>query len=205
MSARDPHRRSQDARRDEFARRLAPHRASLVIVARRMTATESDAEDVLQAALLSAWRGFAGEAEPDVANFGGWIYRHVANECRNHARREAKRFGREAPFEEPEAPGAGVFEALERDLEGAGTVLDPERVLERIDERLSSALSALQEDERLAFLLRSVADLDTAEIAAATDAPKGTVMSRVFRAREKLRARLASDRDLAPLSRRSEP
>jgi RNA polymerase sigma-70 factor (ECF subfamily) len=68
---------------------------------------------------------------------------------------------------------------------------------ERVDDALARrqiverALATLPEDLRLAVTLRDLQGLDYKEIAAALGVPIGTVESRIFRARQRLRPLLA--------------
>jgi RNA polymerase sigma-70 factor (ECF subfamily) len=69
---------------------------------------------------------------------------------------------------------------------------------ERVDDVLARrqiverALATLPDDLRLAVTLRDVQGLDYKEIAAALGVPIGTVESRIFRARQKLRPLLVA-------------
>jgi RNA polymerase sigma-70 factor (ECF subfamily) len=56
------------------------------------------------------------------------------------------------------------------------------------------ALEGLREEDRLVIAYRYFLDLSEAEMAAALDCPRGTVKSRLSRALERLRARLADGR-----------
>ncbi|MCA9781476.1 MAG: sigma-70 family RNA polymerase sigma factor, partial [Candidatus Eremiobacteraeota bacterium] len=66
----------------------------------------------------------------------------------------------------------------------------PERIAEQADagKRLEQALNELTEDARVVLILREIEGLDYQEIAEALEIPKGTVRSRLARAREALRA-----------------
>ena len=77
-----------------------------------------------------------------------------------------------------------------RSVEDAGgsDVSSPARQVEGLD--LQRGLEALPEDERLALLLGEVAGLTYVEIAAATASTVPAVRSRIYRARQTLRARL---------------
>ena len=66
---------------------------------------------------------------------------------------------------------------------------DPEALLVTRD-AIDRALATLPEELRLAVVLRDVEGLDYTEIARVTGAPIGTVESRIFRARRKLRTLL---------------
>ncbi len=186
-----------DEQRDEFERALKPVRATLVVLARRLVGPSgaSEAEDVLQSALVAAWARFR-EGER-VESFRAWITRFLVNESRNAVRRRSRRAERESALDaegEADPSFADAVEALERELSYEAFRTDPRALLECLDASLERALASLSEGERTALVLRAVGDLDYKEIAEACDVPIGTVMSRIFRAREKLRVQLRAGR-----------
>jgi len=63
---------------------------------------------------------------------------------------------------------------------------------------LLTALARLQPDQRAVFLLRHVEEIPLAEIAAALDIPEGTVKSRLFAARTRLRTLLGEEKNHVP-------
>jgi len=75
------------------------------------------------------------------------------------------------------------------DLAGPGT---PERSLERreLGDALSAAADLLPDDQRAALVLAELHGFSIAEIAAALEIPENTAKTRLFRAREKMRAAL---------------
>ncbi|MBX3229164.1 MAG: sigma-70 family RNA polymerase sigma factor [Labilithrix sp.] len=70
----------------------------------------------------------------------------------------------------------------------------PERALEqrRIGDALAAAAAQLPDDQRAALVLAELHGLSLAEIAGALEVPENTVKTRLFRAREKMRAALTS-------------
>ena len=139
-------------------------------VCRRITGNDADAADAAQEAMIAMVRGlgrFDGRA-----TFGTWAYRIATNASLDELRRRRRRplvAGREQPGHEHHElvdPDAGVR-------------------IEQLGDRyqLDAALAALPEDFRVPVVLRDVADLDYAEIAAILDLPLGTVKSRIARGR----------------------
>jgi len=108
--------------------------------------------------------------------FGPWICRIAANLAVNYVRSPESR-----EEELPESHAARPLrepDPLERVLEGeAGAVLE-------------RALDVLPAEQRAVFVLRAAEELSYREIAEALDLSMGTVMSRLSRAREKLREAL---------------
>lgn len=79
---------------EEFADRIEPYRAELRVHCYRMLGSLTEAEDVLQEAMLAAWRGRDGFEER--ASLRTWLYRIATNQCLN-ARRSASRRVPETP------------------------------------------------------------------------------------------------------------
>lgn len=159
----------------------------MVIVARSQVGA-SDAEDAVQAALLSAWKHFrVSEALQDPR---AWLLRFTANECRNVIARRLRRPSTDKLEGQDHAgPSEDIITTLQRELVHSSSG-KPGELLEYLDESLSRAVLATTEDERMVLLLRAVGELSYKEISVAMEVPIGTVMSRLGRAREKVRAGL---------------
>ena len=140
-------------------------------VCRRITGNEADAADAAQEAMIAMVRGltrFDGRA-----SFGTWAYRIATNASLDELRRRRRR---------PLVSGRDQYED-----QGLHEHADPtagDRIEQLGDrEQIDAALAALPEDFRVPVVLRDVADLDYAEIAAILDVPVGTVKSRIARGR----------------------
>jgi RNA polymerase sigma-70 factor (ECF subfamily) len=133
------------------------------------------ADEVAQEAFL---RAFESLGRFDLARpFGPWICRIAANLAISHVRSPA---AREQPLPEtaPEPPSTAP-DALSGLLESeAGAVLD-------------RALSELPPEQRAVFVLRVCEEMSYREIAETLGIQMGTVMSRLARARERLREKVA--------------
>ncbi len=144
-------------------------------MAYRIVRRHDVADDVAQEAFIRALNALASF---DVARpFGPWICRIAANLAVNHTRSPEAR-------EDPLPEGHG-----ETPAHSPGPL---EGVLE--DEArgvLAAAMERLPAEQRAVFVLRVVEELSYKEIADALDISIGTVMSRLSRAREKLREALA--------------
>ncbi len=138
-----------------------------------------EAEDVAQETFLRAHRSlgrFRGES-----SFKTWIYTIAANTARTAmARRGRRQRVGDQSLDADETRGADQVPAV---------APDPEALLVTRD-AIDRALATLPEELRLAVVLRDVEGLDYTEIARVTGAPIGTVESRIFRARRKLRTLL---------------
>jgi RNA polymerase sigma-70 factor (ECF subfamily) len=143
-------------------------------LARWLTRNDADARDVVQDAMLRAYRffdGLRGEPRP-------WLLALVRNACMSwlKANRPAELAGMD--------PAAQELERVEDET--------PETLaLRAVDRRmLNESLSALPAPFREVLILREMEDLAYADIARITGAPVGTVMSRLSRGRRLLAASL---------------
>ncbi len=177
------------ARRDsrkEFEATALPHLDALYGTAYRLARNPRDAEDLVQEALLRAYR-FWETFEKD-SNCKAWLLRILTNTFINEYQR--KRRQREvldaATAEQTATDGVLVHE-------GAQTQKSPEGVmLERsVSDDVQRALDALPADFRTAVVLCDVEGMAYKEIAEIMDCPVGTVMSRLFRGRRLLQQSLA--------------
>ncbi len=149
---------------EAFARLVEPHLARALTGARLIVGDSTDAADVVQDALLSAWRGLGGLREP--AAFGAWFRQHVVRT----AWRATKRSRRTASLDDAWVDPVDHLEI------GLG----------RRDIR--RALSTLEPDDRVLLTLRYHLDLPHEETARLLRVPVGTVKSRLHYALERLRA-----------------
>jgi RNA polymerase sigma-70 factor (ECF subfamily) len=173
------HRRTPKA---DFEREVMPHLQALYGVALRMTKSEGDAEDLVQDALLRAYRFWDGfEAG---SNCRAWLMRILTNVFRNRYREHARE---QEILGEAEASTAnfGQFQgAAPRDAEGAlfGRMLSRD---------VEKALETLPPEFRLPVILADLEDLSYKEIADIMECPAGTVMSRLYRGRKMLQKQLS--------------
>lgn len=123
------------------------------------------ADDATQAAVERAIRDL--DRFDTTRPFAPWLARIAVNQALNNRRRVQ----REAPLADDQAATDLYGEVDDRD-------------------ELIRAVALLPDDQRLVVALRYWADMSREEIAAATDAPLGTVASRLSRALIKLRADL---------------
>ncbi len=175
-------------RREMYAQHVLPEIAALLRVARSMTPQASDAEDLVQDTLLRAWRSLDSF---DGRHPRAWlltIMRHA--EINRHRRR------RPQLLDDPD-----VEMARQAADEQAGASAEDVVVGRMFDEIVESALAALAERFREVIMLVDVEGLTYAEAAEILGVPEGTVMSRLHRARTRIRAVLA-EAGLAPRRRK---
>lgn len=160
---------------------------------RRITASQADADDAAQEALIAIVRGlprFDGRS-----TFATWAYRVAANASLDELRRRRRR-----PLL-PLDPSGGLDVIDRRSADDLAAAED--RVAERPD--LDRALEALPAEFRVPVVLRDVADLDYAEIAHQLGIPLGTVKSRIARGRAMLADHLSGNRRPTGRRRNGEP
>jgi RNA polymerase sigma-70 factor (ECF subfamily) len=162
--AGDPRAFEDLARREERA--LYRH-------ALRIVGTTSDAEDIVQDALFSAWRSIASFQG---LSFRAWLFRIATNRALDQLRSRKRKpelpldppDDDEITWAEPVAPGPDLTQ-LAGDREALAAV--------------ETALEALPAEQRTALLLRDVEGFAYEEIAVITSVEIGTVKSRIHRGR----------------------
>ena len=148
----------------------------------RWLCRSDDANDIVQEAFLRAFRGYDTLRGGDVK---AWLLTIVRN-CYLTALEQQRR--------RPTVPlGEEHEEALRSETDTA--IPDPESAMAAEDERrtLGRLIEALPAEHREVLLLRELEDLSYREIAAVTQVPIGTVMSRLARARAALRGKWPDD------------
>jgi RNA polymerase sigma-70 factor (ECF subfamily) len=162
---------------DELVRR---HQSAIVSLARALTRGSADAEDIAQDVFLRAWRGL-GRFRGD-STFRTWLHRVAVNVVHSHT----GRVGRLRQLLLPRSDSVDADDPIER--APARTDLEAETLLR---DAIDRALATLPEELRMAVILRDVQGLDYREIADVLDVPIGTVESRIFRGRQRLKPLLA--------------
>jgi RNA polymerase sigma-70 factor (ECF subfamily) len=164
----------------DFEREALPHLPALYAAALRMTRHEKDAEDLVQDALLRAYRFF--DTFEAGTNCKAWLFRILTNVfCNRYREREREH----EIMNEAEASSANV----ERFLAGAGAdSADAESALlgHMVSGDVEKALATIPSDFRMAVILADLEDFSYKEIAEIMDTPIGTVMSRLHRGRKAL-------------------
>ena len=152
----------------EFQNRVRSCERKLYGMAYMLLHTTADCEDAIQEALLRAWQKLP--TLRDERFFETWLTRIVINECKNHLRRTRRRG--ESPLDDrlaaPPSPEPG----------------------------LHTALAALEWKYRILLTLKYIDGYSIDEMARILALPKGTVASRLSRARLLLKDQLKGDSQL---------
>jgi RNA polymerase sigma-70 factor (ECF subfamily) len=167
-----------EEKRSSFEREALVHLDALYRVALRLSGNTADAEDLVQEAMLRAYRSW--DRFTLGTNAKGWLLTILRNLFINEYRRR-RRHPESVDLDTIE-PFA-VFENVQEDTQGA--------YFDRIvDDEVLRAVDGLPEVFREAVMLSDVEGLSYEEIATVLDVPVGTVKSRLYRGRRMLQAKL---------------
>ena len=179
---------------DAFEVLVRRHQRAMLNVAYRMLGSYEDACDVAQEAFVAAFKGlaaFRGEAK-----FTTWLTTITLNQSRNRIEHLASRRRHEAysidapppgrdeddPPPEPASEGPSALELLER---------------EAVRARVAKCIEALPPDFKEVLVLRDIRDHSYEEIGEMLKLREGTVKSRLFRARDGVKACLEREGEVA--------
>jgi RNA polymerase sigma-70 factor, ECF subfamily len=163
---------------DELFRR---HREAAYGIAFRLVGNREDALDVVQESFVHVMRGV--QAFRGQSSFRTWLYRIVTHAALDYRRWRSLRVAESLDAEGAAEPGPApsdrspLEEATERDLKSA----------------VERALANVSEKNRAALVLFAIEGLSYQEVADILGISVGTVMSRIFNARQRLKELLASE------------
>jgi len=144
--------------------------------ARALVRDVADADDLVQDAILRAYRGFDGLRG---SNVKAWLLTIVRN-CHATSIRQRLRVSTTPLPDEDEAQDGYALVAEGPGPEGATLQADERRSLDLV-------MQSLPHEYREILILREIEDMDYRQIAQVTGVPMGTVMSRLARARAALK------------------
>ncbi|NMB75751.1 MAG: sigma-70 family RNA polymerase sigma factor [Myxococcales bacterium] len=167
-----------------FAEAMLEYLDQLFGTALRLTANRAEAEDLVQDTLVRAMR-FQERFEPGT-NLRAWLFRIMVNLFATRFRHERR--GREIQC------GPEKEDLLSNLAPGYRDSADPqpeEFFFEKVlSDDVVAAINELPAEFKVVVLLRDLNGFSYAQIADILEIPVGTVMSRLFRARQQLRSRL---------------
>jgi RNA polymerase sigma-70 factor (ECF subfamily) len=168
-----------------FAALVEPHRRELQVHCYRMLGSFTDAEDMVQEALLRAWR--RRETYAGRATFRAWLYRIATNACLDHLERHPRRptGAGEVTWLQP-FPDRLLEQAAPPDAEPDAAVV----ARETIELAFLAAVQHLPPRQRAVVMLRDVLGWSAAESAAVLGSSVASVNSALQRARATLREHL---------------
>ncbi|MBM3472748.1 MAG: sigma-70 family RNA polymerase sigma factor [Armatimonadetes bacterium] len=167
---------------EAFEQLIEPHVGRLYNYLARMVGDPADAEDLTQDVILRAHRAigsFRGGA-----TFQTWLYRIATNIAVDALRRRGRRNARVTSLDDPLQAEQGLVAREVRD-----TQRDPQRLAEASEliEQVQNAIAELSPKLRAVVVLFDIQGLTYDEIAQTLRLPLGTVKSRLFNARTRLR------------------
>ncbi len=164
-------------RHERFAAVIEPELPLLLRVARSITPTSHDAEDLVQDTIVRAYRNLD---RFDGRHPRAWLLTILRNANINRARKK-----RPDLFAEPDA-------VVERTTLLVSSEQPEQTIIDTMfDATVATALDALPDDFLAVVQLVDLGDCSYAEAAQRLEIPVGTVMSRLHRARSRLRKEIA--------------
>ena len=168
-----------------FEQEFMPHLEALYNFAYKLTLNEDDAKDLLQDTSLKGFR-FIDSFEQGT-NAKAWLFRIMKNSFINDYRKKSKTPGM-VDYQEVESYYNSDKGVSPRDI----TVdLRAETVRDKLGDEITLALNSLDVDFRTVIILSDLEGFKYDEMAKILDIPIGTVRSRLHRARNMLKEKLA--------------
>ncbi len=167
-----------------FDTEFLPHIDSMYNFAYRLTFDEDDSKDLVQDTYMKAFRFINSFQEG--TNAKAWLYRILKNSFINDYRKKSKQ------------PSKVDYQEVEQYYNSEDTAKDAtvdlrlETTKDMIGDEISNALNSLAIDFRTVIILCDLEGFTYEEMAKILDIPIGTVRSRLHRARNILREKLAS-------------
>lgn len=176
---------------DAFNELVLAYQDRVYNLAYRIMGDPASASDATQEAFISAFENIKGFRGKYPSSFKSWLMRIVSNACYDELRRRKRQ------------PTTSI-EDFEIDEEANPALISetegPEEVAERgaMVRAIEAGIETLPPEQRVTLVLADVQGFSYEEVAEATDAPLGTVKSRLARARAKLRDHLLEQGELLP-------
>jgi RNA polymerase sigma-70 factor (ECF subfamily) len=160
-----------------FERLVEKYKKRIYYLAYRMTRDHDSADELAQESFVRAYQAMSGFRKG--RSFYTWIYRICVNLCINFLKRE--RYNVSADFLREsgvQIDRAGDSDQLERLIASEQAAI------------VKETLNTLPADQKAVFILKTYEDMSYEQMADVMDCSIGTVMSRLFRARHKLKRAL---------------
>ncbi len=171
--------RAQGGDARAFAELVARHQDRIYNAVLRSCGNHEDACDISQRAFINAFRKLA--AFKGDAAFSTWMYRIAFNQAVSFRREQRQR-------------SVSLYTRDDELIVEPGEERNPTERLESEETRrkVQQAIDLLDEDDRRVILLKDLQGCSYDDIAAILEIPKGTVRSRLHRARLELKSKLKS-------------
>ncbi len=166
---------SQEGNQEAFNELVERHQEKVLNSVYRFSSNWGDAQDITQRAFINAWKNlsnFKGDSA-----FSTWLYRIAFNQSISYRREKGRHRAVSIHAEDGEK---GLDPGYEADPASPMEATEKERQVHQV-------LAQLEEEDRKIIVLKDLKDLSYDEIAAILEVPKGTVRSRLHRARLQLK------------------
>lgn len=169
-----------------FYELVRPYERAIFLAALSLVRNEADAEDIVQEAVLKAFKGLHSFRQE--AKFSTWLIQITLNEAKMRLRKDRHHF--HESLDEDRRSEDGDY--VPKDLADWREI--PSEALEQkeLREALVKAMNSLREKYRTVFVLRDVQQLSIAETVEALGISEASVKTRLSRARLKMRDTSAS-------------
>lgn len=171
--------RAQQGDQRAFEALFRDHHVRVYNLVTYLVGDRTQAEDVTQQAFVRAWQELPRLREPEA--FAGWLNRIARNLAWDYIR---------SPVAREQAEGLADDEGAHQPAEVAEAPDAPLVEKER-DERVHAAIASLPEHHREVVAMHHLEGTPVQDVAAKLGVPQGTVLSRLARARDALRRKLA--------------
>jgi RNA polymerase sigma-70 factor, ECF subfamily len=177
---------AQEGDKEAFGQLVSRYQRKVYTIALGMVKNPDDAMDIAQDAFIKVHR-YIGNFQGS-SSFYTWLYRIIVNLCIDHLRRSGTQVTMD--FDEKIGQLESGRDGVPTLSSGAGG--NPSRELGRkeLAQRIRYAVDALPPYHRAVIIMREVEGMSYADMAKAMRVSKGTIMSRLHHARQKLQRSL---------------
>ena len=171
--------KAKEGNMEAFETLVRKYQRPIYLLCHRITGAHQTADDLSQDTFIKAFLALPHFI--DGRNFFSWIRKIALNNCLNHL----KKSKREKQLENEDNLLRPNFLSSPND--------SPPDVVQRneMEHKFKEAFQSLPSDQKAIFALRAFENMSYEEISHALHIPPGTVMSRLNRARNKLKAHMA--------------
>lgn len=180
-------RRCQKGDNAAFAKLVENYQKRVFSVALSMVKNPEDAMDIAQDSFIKINR-YIGNFK-GTSSFYTWIYRIVVNMCIDHLRRSGKHMHTDFDERIDHAPNAAVAAPVFGDRQDANPSKNFGR--KELAARIRQAVDELPPYHRTVIIMREIEGMSYADMAKMMGVSKGTIMSRLHHARQKLQRSLS--------------
>ena len=191
---------SRRSPRQAFEAIVKEHMKDAYFIALGLVGNREDALELSQEAFYRAYKHF--DQLNSQEKFFPWFYQILRNLCFSHLRRrKVRRAYEQGPDDCPSGPGEAIPNtspaARDARADEMDEAFDPEMVAERNEskDRVWRAISQLDEKHREVIILRHFRNLSYDEMAKVLFCNRGTVTSRLYYARKRLKEILDRESD----------